>query len=36
MWALRAFFGGRNELMKQGLTWDVLHSMTWRRLIPRK
>jgi hypothetical protein len=25
MWALRAFFGGRGELMKQGLTGDVLH-----------
>jgi hypothetical protein len=25
MWAFRALFGGRGELMKQGLTGDVLH-----------
>jgi hypothetical protein len=24
-WGLRAFFGGRGELLKQGLTWDILH-----------
>ena len=25
MWAFRALFGGRGELMKQGLTGDILH-----------
>jgi hypothetical protein len=24
-WGLRAYFGGRGELLKQGLTWDILH-----------
>jgi hypothetical protein len=27
-WGLRAFFGGRGELLKQGLTWDVCICMT--------
>jgi hypothetical protein len=25
MWAFRALFGGRGELLKQGLTWAILH-----------
>jgi hypothetical protein len=24
-WGLRAYFGGRGELLKQGLTWNILH-----------